>query len=683
MQFSSGPYYTPMDREYHGREFHGGISDEPKIEKPIMAINELGITVVEKDPITGGGFIQNVDAAIRMGASKMQLVFNQSSQQAIGGRPKAYGKEVRENIRELARVNEVAIEGVEMPTSSMSNLSGFDPQRFNISEQKRQTDLQEVKDAIKFLGDVAGGGGVDIWSQEFTRNIVDASWNVKGKHAGKFEAYEEENKFATEYLVDKRTGQVQQEIKHSSDIYEPVYAESDKEKWGKDRENNDVLIKKGDWVDIDGRWIDPLDKEALLHRVPAWDEINKKFKTRAVDWDEIVKRTSEFNDRFSKKVGSELDPGEYAFRLQLENKWIQARGHSLFYTARYETERKQRNALKDALNYYEKLESTMPKEEIDRIMQEDNSLKSTLGGQFIPSEYKRPTDIIKEGLEQIEHHLKHVHEASAASDAQADEVLRTMGEVVSLKKFAKEKAIDSYSDAGIFALDEEKHNKNVTRTIHVGPEIGWPTGYGGHPDEFIELIQESRKKMTEKLIKDRGYSQSEAKEEAKKHLKGCFDTSHLGMWLNHFKKEHQESEEHRLKRFNKWYMEMVDKMQEAGVIGSVQAVDSASGAHGHLPPGQGIFPVVEAVDLLKSKGFTGFVVSEGHEEEQFGRGRILLQTWRAFGADITDSYFAPGAQTRWSDVSESYFGHANPPPYIVGQYRPSDDWVFWSGVPLE
>jgi hypothetical protein len=334
------------------------------------------------------------------------------------------------------------------------------------------------------------------------------------------------------------------------------------------------------------------------------------------------------------------------------------------------------------LEYYEKLEKKVPEEEQWRIMQQDPMFAREA---FLPPKYKKPTEIIKDSLGQIEHHLKHVHEASASADAQAEEVVRTMGEVVSLKKYAKEKAIESYAEAGVSALDETRHNRNVERPIHVGPELGWPTGYGGHPEEFIELIKESRKEMAKRLIKERGYSKDEAKDISKNHIKGCFDTSHLGMWLQHFKKDHpRESEEHRLARFKNWYLEMVKKMHKEKVIGSVQAVDSATGAHGHLPPGQGILPVVEAVDYLKSKGFKGAVVSEGHEEEQFGRGRILLQTWRAFGAEIADSYFAPQAGgPQWGDVAEQYFGHVNPPPYVVGTYRPTDDWVFWSGVPLE
>ena len=60
-------------------------------------------------------------------------------------------------------------------------------------------------------------------------------------------------------------------------------------------------------------------------------------------------------------------------------------------------------------------------------------------------------------------------------------------------------------------------------------------------------------------------------------------------------------EEKRLKKFNKWFMDQVDNMGKAGVVGSIQAVDSASGAHGHLPPGQGILPVKDAVIRLREK----------------------------------------------------------------------------------
>jgi len=675
MEFTSGPYYSAMDREYSQP-----AREEPKLEKPIIPVKELGITVVEKDPVTGGNIIQNTEAAIRQGTSKIQLVFNTSHQQPMGGTSRSYGKEVRENLKELAKANEVLIEGVELPTSSMSNLSGFDPQHRGVSEQKRVSDLQEVKDAIKFLADVGGGGGVDIYSQEFSRNIYDASWNQKGKWANAFQAFPGEKNLATEFVVDKKTGEIQQ-VNHAEDIFEPEYRYAKKAQDGFDMDGRPVKINPGDWLNIDGKRIDPNDRFELLQRVPEWDEKKKEFKINRLDWDAVVEKTKKYNELNNLN----LEPGEYALRLHLENRWVQAKGSSTMYTSQYEDYLKQRDALKDALKHYEEFEKAVPPAQQDEILREDPVFRHFAGAEFVSTKYKKPTDIIKHQMEQIEHHLRQVHETSAAADAQVKELARKMDEIVSLKKFALAKSVESYAEAGIAAMDESKYNKNVGHAIHVGPEIGWPTGYGGHPEEFIELIKESRKKMAFRLEKEQGMSGEEAKKLAHNHIKGTFDTGHMGMWLQHFQKAHpQETEEQRVARFKEWYMDMTKRMQKEDVIGGIQVVDSATGAHGHLPAGQGgLFPVVEAVEFLRSQGFDGFIVSEGHEEEQFGRGRILLQTWRAFGADIATSYFAPESRQRWSDVSEAYFGHGNPPPYIVGEYRPSEDWVFWSGMPLE
>jgi len=194
----------------------------------------------------------------------------------------------------------------------------------------------------------------------------------------------------------------------------------------------------------------------------------------------------------------------------------------------------------------------------------------------------------------------------------------------------RKKTFDSYAELGIAAMIETKSNPHATRDLYVGPELGWPGQYGGHPEEFIELIQESRKEMAKKLVVDYNLSESAAKEKAKHHIKGLFDTSHMGMWLRNFKRDKGESDINHTKRFNRWYLEMVDKLIQSDTVGSIQAVDSASGAHGHLPPGQGIFPIVESVERFKKNGFKGFIVSEGHEEEMFGHGRIMLETWNAF-----------------------------------------------------
>ena len=116
--------YSPMDRGYH-QAIQDIPVERPSVEEPIIPISELGTTVPEHDP--AGRFkniVQGIQAEIRKGAGTLQLIMMTPPDSPMGGRPKAYGKEVRQAIREVALANQVAIKGVEMPTA-MNNLSGF------------------------------------------------------------------------------------------------------------------------------------------------------------------------------------------------------------------------------------------------------------------------------------------------------------------------------------------------------------------------------------------------------------------------------------------------------------------------------------------------------------------------------------------------------------------------------
>jgi len=209
---TNSEYVGPFDREFVQQMASVGAKPSQQINQPIIPVNELGITVVEKDPRSGANILQNVQAAIRAGASTIQLIMTTSSQSAIGGRPKAYGKEVRDAIREAAHANELNIAGLEMPTSSHTNLSGFD-NRKGFDEKKRYEDMEEIRDAMQFVADVAEGGGVDIWSQEFPRTIFDLDKHKGTQWEDKFFEHPKEKEEAIKHLVDKRTGDIIKSIR--------------------------------------------------------------------------------------------------------------------------------------------------------------------------------------------------------------------------------------------------------------------------------------------------------------------------------------------------------------------------------------------------------------------------------------------------------------------------------------
>jgi hypothetical protein len=295
--------------------------------------------------------------------------------------------------------------------------------------------------------------------------------------------------------------------------------------------------------------------------------------------------------------------------------------------------------------------------------------------------------------DKIERSMKSQLALAAGQQQQARQIEEERSRMKDISKFALQRATESYAELGIAAMQEthdsqERKNK-VTQAIHVGPEMGWPTYFGSHPDEFVQLIRESRKVMAEKLQKDQNMDEATAEDEARRHIKGVLDTSHLGMFFQHFMQE-EPSQDKRIKEFNKWFLKEINKIAEINakedILGNVQIVNSMSGAHGHLPPGQGIFEVEKAAEILVEKGnYKGYLTSEGHEEEKFQSGRILIDAWKSFDPNIMSSagYGAGARGLRWTDVHQGYFGRPYSPAFIFGEYSPSQEFKLWSEVPLE
>jgi len=645
-------YYGPMDREYHQ-----AVSETPepeKLEGSIFPISQLGETVPETDP-TGRfkNIIQTTQAAIRGGAGTLQIVMTVPHESAIGGRPKSYGKEVRETLREVAKASEVNIAGVELPTS-LNNLAGFDYQNLAFSEEKRTQGLDEVKDAIKFTADVAQGGGVDVVSWEFPRGINEAPWQKTDPLSkGKFF---QEGEQPIGWLVDDRTGRTTQfrktEIQHL-----------------------------------------PFNKDFTPIKVGPKELAEGKVELNEFGWDDFQK-WAEHNKEMNKKLPFEQrepeTPEQVYIQTQLNAQKLNLEGWKTTYMQNAQHEQKNIDDINEAL----------------KKDPENAALKQALA--YSEKKYD-----------------DWVHTAQSNAQ-QAEEIEQRKKHFIPMWDYGVQRSAKSYAEAGIEALrvtqqDAQKEHPMMKTPLHVGPEIGWPGYFGSHPEEFIELVKKSRdemkKMLTSKYVDPNGkltnkeYEQvdgkyvdntknknnyfdpnirpDQAKEMAEKHIKGLFDTGHMGMWLQHFKGQVDpntgimETEERRIKRFkDEFYLPAVEKIAKANIVGGLQLVDSMSAAHGHLPPGEGIFPVFEAAKIFKEKGFSGFMVSEGHEEEKFGEGRIRMKTWQNAGAPVGAGYFS-GAPMQWRNAAQGYFGRSYSPMFMFGGYSPSNDFKLWSEVPLE
>lgn len=708
MQFGKG-YYSPFDRKYDSTADMQPEVYRADIEKPIVPMQDLAISVTEGQRF--GTFINTIQGAMRLGVGSIEL------QPQMGGGAEStglesYGKEARQAIKEMAQANKVQLNAVHTP-AQIGNLSGLGQDGFN--DQQRLNSVEEVKKAINFAADITNGGAVIVHTGEFQRPISDQEWAKNPDGTYKFLGYQEEPGRAITYMVDDRTGKIIQDVRKSQVIREPAYKEADKEYQGTDLRGNSVLIKEKDWIDEEGHFLDPTQTEDLFKRIPHWNKELSRFDSKKLIWGDIEERTARWNKAHPDK---ERTPAETAFNIQMETQMLQYRGSSLFHGRFYEEEKKERDAIKKSLDYYEELEKKMPKDEMWRVMEADPVVRRVFTGRnLVPTEYRTPTDILKSALRQAEQSMQFTHEASAAADAQADQIQDTLQHVKPIEKYAKEQSMKSYAEAGISAM-HETDAKKTARPIFVAPENIFPEmGYGSHPEELIELVKSARKKMVEYItspkiadpygerdidgnlliVDNQWYQPNTPKEvaikEANEHIKATFDTQHLGMWRKHFQPKFIEREgrietkEETDTRFNKWYMEQVEKMHKEDILGHLHIVDSMGSTHTHLPAGQGVFPVVDAVKYLKEKGFTGTMTSEGYAEDQITPGRIATATWRALGTQINSygSPYGPQAQggRAWSDVQYGYFGRTYPPYFIFGAYSPSNEWQLWSQVPME
>ncbi len=670
---------------------------ESSIENPIVGVRDIGQSVTEGSRF--GSLLKTATDAIRRGAGWIELSTNMGGgAETVGA--ESYGKEAREALRDIARVNTVRFSSVHTPVN-IGNMSGYNPQERGFNEEHRKIELEEVRKAVTFAADV-GAQAVVVHTGEYQRPMSEQPWAKNADGTFKFLSYEEEPGRAVLYLVDERTGRVVADARKNQFVYEPEFKTAWDEKRQRDR-----------WVDIHGNFINENDHEALFKRVAKFDPDTTSFKTKKLTWDHFEERAAYFNKYYLRDDGRVWTPEEMFYRSQMDTRILQSKGSSLFYGRYYDKEYKSYEALQKTLKYYEEVEKNTSPDEAWRLYREDPTIPqyAQRGHAFVHGERRKVTDILKDAVNDLNKSLIHIHEASGAADAQASEFRETLKHVVPVEVYAKKKTTQSYAEAAIFAMKKTQESKYTKNPVYIAPENLFPEmGYGSHPDEIIKMVQDARKRMTTlltepeildlherrdkegniKVVKNpyyiQGMTKERAEQKAEDHIKSTIDTQHLGMWWKHFQPLPNEDPNDTKRRFDKWYMEQIKKMADANIIGHLHVVDSIGAGHHHLPVGQGDLPVKEAVEYIKKhKKFKGTMVSEAWgEESMFGTGRILTETWRAFGSRLRPINVPSNAMPfGWPGVQHAYGREMQSPYFIFGAYSPSNDWQLWSQIPME
>ncbi len=654
-------YYNALDRGYyHADNVAEGKMSEMEASEKITDLTAIDIGTSEAG-IDGATPLQHLQAAIKQGAAKMEFTFfgqGKSSGQQYS--PEAIGKAEREQIRELSKLNEVKF--TTHASVAINGASGLTKEGFH--EEARAMALKEINKAIDFAGDASSGGAVVFHTGEWQRPLSD----IKGQM---FKEYKDEEKKSPIMVADRMTGEISA-FRRDQSVFEPKFhtAETYEKELGKPiigmRDNNGLLVEKNDWVDINGNaikreWLLKPEKSGdLFNRVPVWNKDKTNFEVNERKYEDFEKEAKEMD----------IAPEVLFMKSQIANSVLQAKGQSLMYAKDYEHFREGRDAIKKALDMYSKIEENMPEAEKWKLLVQKGYVDSNL----VPPANVMPTKYLTEKLKQHEDQMRHIHESSASADAQARQALEKMNRVTTVEDVGMSKSADTIAQAGMRAMDVSKrHKKDIKEAIYIAPESFMPQMYGSHPDEMRKIIEESRKKMKENLMA-RGYSESEAKDKAKTHIKGTLDTGHFNQWRQFFQAKEGESPEKAEKRFEKWFLDETEKLAKEGLIGHIHLTDNFGYDDEHLTPGQGNVPFKEFMKRMEKAGVKDFIVERGSFNPL-----AMHETLSAFGSPV----YALGPKGNFSQFRHGHFGYNAPPNYIVGAYAPSNEWKLWSEVPLE
>jgi len=656
-----GEYYTTLDRTY-GRIEPSDIPKDPlvQIETSSLSPQDIGTTT---HPMQNT--VQSFGAKIREGAGKIEIGFigqGKTNSQQPG--PEAFGTLERRDIRELAEINK--IETSVHAAWHTGSLAGFTREGFN--EQARQQALTEVEKAIHFAADTTRGGAIVFHTGEWQRPMTEIKDNL-------FKGFPNEETKSQILVVDKKTGEMVA-LRKDQSVFEPQFKTVDdyeKEHGvkivGTRDKSSGEIANANDWIDINGKvikrkWLisnNAEESDLLFNRMPVWNKDKTRFETE--------EKTFEKFEEEAKELG--VAPEVLFVKTQYANQVLQNKGMSLYHAQRYDEIKKSREAVLKALEFYKDIEGKVPKDEQWKLM------KKVYPGwaqtDLVNSEDMLPSQVLREREKDLTDQMRHIHESSASADAQAKQAFVKMNRVQTVQEFGLQKTAETIGTLGMKA-QKYTESKKLADPLYVAPE-NWDTKeFGSHPDEIRKIVIESRKNMQDQLIKE-GYSNDQAKELAKKHIKATLDIGHFNLWRHKFVAKEGETPDQRDKRFDKWMLDQTEKLAKEGLLGHIHLSDNFGYDDEHLTPGEGNVPLKAFVKRMEEAGIKDLIVEPG----SFNGQRTLSETLSNLGSPV----YSFGRTPTMRSFHEQHFGYHNPSVYIVGAYAPSNEWHLWSEVPFE
>ncbi len=695
-------YNHSMDREYGMTS--GYTSEDGSATGDVgYSIKDIGFSV----PFgLAANNVSGVAAKIKTGARSMELQFFGTGRSQRGAQtPELYGKPQRQALAELAKATEV--EFTTHASGGVMGLAGMGERGFSKEAQRMAVD--EVNRAVDFAADVAKGGTVVVHVGEFNRPFSESEWNKKGPWAGKFRKYEDEEKEAHFMIVDDRTGQVLKSVPKETNVPLPLWNTA---KPGQEyfEDGKKKIAKEGEEVFLDYLGNKVLEEE----RVPLFDEKTKQFKVEMRSWnhfekeaEKLTKQAREFwkNKQAGKEtkdweetpwlrfkqVDSEKDihikPEEAFFIADAELQEAVHRGTSVRYGGQFDEMIERMGKMKKAREFYKKVESTTDEEERWKL---ERQVPFDAQG-LVPPGTKMPTQLLDKEIKHLEEEMLRTREQIVAQEVKIKQFKEAIGHIENAEDYALKQSYKGYAEIGLKAYEQSQKLKKMgekgAKDLFIGMEHIFPEQYGGHPDELITLVENSRKRMAQELVQRKGLGESQAKELAERHIKAHLDTGHINIWRKYWVADPNKSPEKNNEEFDQWLLEKVESMAKKKIIGSVHLSDNFGYQDEHLTPGEGNTPIRKIAEILKKNGYNHPLIVEpgAAATTDLSDFHGLMKTWKLFGSSIYGAAPTGGKMQKkqWGQVQYGYFGQAESPYFVFGGYSPSEDFTLWSGVGME
>ncbi len=226
----------------------------------------------------------------------------------------------------------------------------------------------------------------------------------------------------------------------------------------------------------------------------------------------------------------------------------------------------------------------------------------------------------------------------------------------SVDEFAKEKTTKTLSNVAMHAYEKYGPNSPVVAVENWTPNSALSRG-----ENMAGLIKGSREEFAQRLVEDKGMSQSKAEQVAEKLLGATWDVGHIY--------------ELRKSGFTKEDI-IKDTEKIAPYVKHVHLTDNFGYSDSHLAPGMGDVPIKEMLEKIKKEDKDrAYVVEAGGFVSGFGQSP-LPHTLEAMNSPIYSLNKGP----QWSQVRDFY-----------SSYMPGYDAMFadqnysggFSGLPLE